>query len=76
MLDTSLQVLAVWWMGDALHGVVALLNTPAGQLAAQLLRDGHRLGASARCWTSLEHTYSIDAFVTQDDCLLITSAST
>jgi hypothetical protein len=56
-----LQVLAVWWQGPALHGIMRLLETPAGRLAALLLADGQHLGASMRCWTSVQH-----------DCQLIT----
>ena len=67
----AVQVLALWWQGHALHGVLGLLDTPAGRLAAALLSSGQRLGASLRCWTSLQHESS-GASVVLDDCQLIT----
>lgn len=66
------QVLAVWWAGDDLHGVIRLLGTHTGRQAAQLLSSGHRLGASARCWTSLEPHAASGGHLVQSDCRLIT----
>ena len=69
---TPAQVLAMWWQGQALHGVVGLLDTPAGHAAAVLLSSGQRLGASLRCWTSLQRSQGSDASIVQDNCQLIT----
>jgi len=66
------QILAVWWKGGTLHGLIRLLNTEAGQHAKRLLCTGYKLGASSRCWTSLETDAAAGAATVQEDCTLIT----
>jgi len=46
-------VLALWWRGNCLYGVVEALLTPSGQSVRELYEGGALLGASARAWTSL-----------------------
>lgn len=47
-------MLALWWCGTCLHGVLEVLPTPSGQRVRDLYEGGALLGASARTWTSLE----------------------
>ena len=48
-----LQVLAVWWRGDCLCGVLEVLPTPEGERVRGIYAAGALLGASVRAWTSL-----------------------
>lgn len=47
----DLQVLQVWWHGDDLHGLVEVLDTPAGRLVRGLYCQGFMFGASSRGWS-------------------------
>ena len=47
------QVLALWWRGSCLYGVLEVLPTPSGHSVRELCEGGALLGASARAWTSL-----------------------
>ncbi len=47
------QVLALWWRGNRLYGVLEVLRTPSGHSVRELCEEGALLGASARAWTSL-----------------------
>ena len=47
------QVLALWWRGSCLYGVLEVLPTPSGHSVRELYEGGALLGASARAWTSL-----------------------
>ena len=38
----------VWWNGDDVMGKMKILNTPAGQIAKQLVQGGVQLGISSR----------------------------
>ena len=38
----------VWWSGDDVMGKMKILNTPAGQIAKQLVEGGVQLGISSR----------------------------
>ena len=38
----------VWWKGDDVMGKMKILNTPAGQIAKQLVEGGVQLGISSR----------------------------
>ena len=38
----------VWWKGDDVMGKMKILNTPAGQIARQLVEGGVQLGISSR----------------------------
>ncbi|CAK0750117.1 hypothetical protein CVIRNUC_001965 [Coccomyxa viridis] len=68
----SHQVIALWWKGLALHGIVRLLATTAGQKARDMLEKGCRLGASARCWGSVEITRGSGMQTVHNNCRLIT----
>ncbi|EIE24298.1 hypothetical protein COCSUDRAFT_62800 [Coccomyxa subellipsoidea C-169] len=70
----SHQIMAVWWRGNQLHGLIRLLDTASGQRAAQQLAAGRQLGASLRSWTSLVPDARSGAHVIQDDMHLITVA--
>ena len=69
-----MQIIALWWKGLALHGIVRLLATTAGQKARDLLEKGCRLGASARCWGSVEVTHGSGMQTVRNNCRLITWA--
>ena len=47
------QVLALWWRGDCLCGVLEVLPTPGGKRVRDAYAAGALLGASVRAWTSL-----------------------
>ncbi len=47
------QVLALWWRGNCLYGVLEVLRTPSGYSVRELYEGGALLGASARAWTAL-----------------------
>ena len=49
----ELQVLALWWRGDCLCGVLEILRTPGGKRVRDAYAAGALLGASVRAWTSL-----------------------
>ncbi|KAA6427410.1 MAG: hypothetical protein FRX49_02074 [Trebouxia sp. A1-2] len=55
------QVLQVWWHGDDLHGLVEVLDTPAGRLVRGLYCQGFMFGASSRGWscTLPQEEYSV-----------------
>lgn len=57
------QVLQVWWHGDDLHGLVEVLDTPAGRLVRGLYCQGFMFGASSRGWscTVPQQDYSVIA---------------
>jgi hypothetical protein len=67
-----LQIAAVWWTGNTLHGLIRLLDTAAGGRARALLAAGARLGASARSWSSLALDERSGTIVVQPDMRLIT----
>ena len=67
-----MQIMAVWWKGNELHGLIRLLDTASGRRAARLLETGRHLGASSRSWTSLLPDASSGNDVVQDDMHLIT----
>ncbi len=46
-------VTKLYWQGNTLFGESKLLNTPAGKVAQQLLKDGVKLGVSSRGLGSL-----------------------
>ncbi len=46
-------MLALWWRGNCLYGVLEVLPTPSGHSVRELYEGGALLGASARAWTSL-----------------------
>ncbi len=66
-----MQILAIWWRGTALHGVIRLLDSEAGHKARSILVYTGRLGASMRCWSSLMVGNSGTASV-HKNCRLIT----
>lgn len=66
-----MQILAIWWRGTALHGMIRLLDSEAGHKARGILVDTGRLGASTRCWSSLAVSNRGTASV-HEDCRLIT----
>ncbi|BDA45994.1 probable prohead core protein protease [Coccomyxa sp. Obi] len=68
----SHQIMAVWWKGDELHGLIRLLDTASGRRAARLLEAGQHLGASSRSWTSLVPDADSGTDIVQDDMHLIT----
>ena len=47
-----MQVLAIWWRGRDLMGLIQVLPTPAGKLVQQLYEAGGAVGASIRGWSS------------------------
>ncbi|KAL3144950.1 hypothetical protein ABBQ32_003456 [Trebouxia sp. C0010 RCD-2024] len=63
MATVSHQVLQVWWHGDDLHGLVEVLDTPAGRLVRGLYCQGFMFGASSRGWscTVPQQDYSVIA---------------
>ncbi len=75
MLPSCMQIMAVWWRGDQLHGLIRLLDTASGRRAAQLLLAGQHLGASSRSWTSLVPDANSGTDIVQDDMHLITCVS-
>ena len=60
-LASHWQVLQVWWHGDDLHGLVEVLDTPAGRLVKGLYCQGFMFGASSRGWscTVPQEDYSV-----------------
>lgn len=47
------QVVEMWWHADELHGLIEVLDTPAGRLVRSLYCQGIMLGASSRGLSSL-----------------------
>ena len=60
-LTHLVQVLQVWWHGDDLHGLIEVLDTPAGRLVRGLYCQGFMFGASSRGWscTVPQEDYSV-----------------
>lgn len=52
-VPSVLQVLALWWRGDCLCGVLEILQTQGGKRIRDVYAEGELLGASVRAWTSL-----------------------
>ena len=48
-----LQIHAMWWHEDELHGMIEVLDTPAGRLVRTLYCQGVMLGASSRGHSSM-----------------------
>ena len=46
--NASHLVTEVWWQGDDVMGKLKILDTPAGQVAKQLVKGGVQLGISSR----------------------------
>jgi len=46
--NASHVITEVWWKGDDVMGKMKILNTPAGQIAKQLVEGGVQLGISSR----------------------------
>jgi hypothetical protein len=46
--NASHMMTEVWWKGDDVMGKMKILNTPAGQIAKQLVEGGVQLGISSR----------------------------
>ena len=53
MHPSKSQVLALWWRGDCLCGVLEVLHTPGGKRVRDTYAAGALLGASVRAWSSL-----------------------
>ncbi len=68
----SLQVLALWWADDKLHGLLEILDTRAGRLARQLYLQGYLFGASSRGWCSQGDSGEGDYKTVMDDLELLT----
>lgn len=47
-----MQILKLWWFDKELHGIIEVLNTPAGRLIRNLYCQGIVLGASTRASSS------------------------
>ena len=67
----DMQILAIWWKGLEVHGIIRLMKSEAAQKAKSILQRGGRLGASTRCWSSLAVGES-GAINVHKDCRLIT----
>lgn len=64
----------VWWDGPDskdLYGKIRLLNTPKGQIAQQIVREGIPLGISSRAIGSISKNESQSADVVGEDLQLI-----
>lgn len=48
LTNASHMITKLYWQGDVLIGESQLLNTPAGKVAQQLIKDGVRIGVSSR----------------------------
>tara|TARA_B100000131_G_C17989765_1_gene562050 strand:+ start:79 stop:684 length:606 start_codon:yes stop_codon:yes gene_type:complete len=48
LANVSHLVTEVWWKGNDVMGKIKILNTPAGQIAKQLVEGGVQLGISSR----------------------------
>jgi len=46
--NASHLITEVWWKGDDVMGKIKILETPAGQIARQLVKGGVQLGISSR----------------------------
>ena len=46
--NASHLITEVWWKGDDVMGKMKILDTPAGQVAKQLVKGGVQLGISSR----------------------------
>lgn len=46
--NISHKINKLWWNGDDVMGEVEILNTPAGNIAKELIKSGIRLGISSR----------------------------
>ena len=46
--NASHLITEVWWQGDDVMGKLKILDTPAGQVAKQLVKGGVQLGISSR----------------------------
>ena len=53
MQTLLLQVVEMWWHADELHGLIEVLDTPAGRLVRSLYCQGIMLGASSRGHSTL-----------------------
>jgi hypothetical protein len=68
--NASHVVKEVWWKGNDVMGTVQLLNTPAGNIVKNILRDGHTIGISSRGTGSVTQTNEGHLMV-QDDFELV-----
>lgn len=68
--NVSHNVLKVEWKGDDVHGVVEVLNTPAGNILKELFKSGITLGISSRGMGSVEQIDESTVRV-QDDFQLV-----
>jgi len=68
--NASHVVKEVWWKGNDVMGTVQLLNTPAGNIVKNILRDGHTIGISSRGTGSVQQTNEGHLMV-QDDFELV-----
>ena len=48
-----MQIITMWWHADELHGLLEVLDTPAGRLVRSLYCQGIMLGASTRGHSSV-----------------------
>lgn len=49
----NMQVISMFWHQDELHGVIEVLNTPAGRLVRGLYCQGLMFGASTRGYSGV-----------------------
>lgn len=63
-------MLALWWYGRGLYGVLEVLPTPAGDSVRDVYASGALLGASMRAWASLSCAADSRSAV-QDDLQLL-----
>jgi len=54
LTNASHMITNLYWQGNVLIGESQLLNTPAGKVAQQLVKDGVRIGVSSRGLGSLK----------------------
>ena len=63
------MMIKTWWEGNDVYGKIKLLNTPAGQIAKTLIKEGVNIGISSRALGSVSEYNGKN--IVEDDLQLI-----
>lgn len=69
--NVSHNVLKIWWDGDAVKGIVQVLDTPSGKILKSLFEAGITLGISSRGLGSVKEMIGENTVEVQEDFELI-----
>jgi len=69
--NVSHNVLKIWWDGDAVKGIVQILDTPSGKILRSLFEAGITLGISSRGLGSVKEMIGENTVEVQEDFELI-----